>query len=84
MRARLAVALTVLAALLGIAGIVVEASFGVPVPGPFGVVQPQVWALAGLLPLLTAGVALSLIRATEGCRDRQTWRMAGRRQVSTS
>ena len=49
MRTRVAVAVIVLAGLAGAAGIVVEASFGVPAPGPFGVAQPQVWALAGLV-----------------------------------
>jgi hypothetical protein len=62
MRTRVAVAVIVLA---GAAGIVVEASSGVPAPGPFGVAQPQVWALAGLLPLLAAGTALSLWRPAE-------------------
>jgi hypothetical protein len=62
MRTRVAVAVIVLA---GLAGIVVEASFGVPTPGPFGVAQPQVWALAGLLPLLATGTALSLWRPAE-------------------
>ena len=65
MRTRVAVAVIVLASLAGAAGIVVEASFGVRTPGPFGVAQPQVWALAGLLPLLAAGTALSLWRPAE-------------------
>jgi signal transduction histidine kinase len=65
MRTRVAVAVIVLAGLAGLAGIVVEASFGVPTPGPSGVAQPQVWALAGLLPLLATGTALSLWRPAE-------------------
>jgi hypothetical protein len=65
MRTRVAVAVIVLASLAGLAGIVVKASFDVPTPGPFGVAQPQVWALAGLLPLLATGTALSLWRPAE-------------------
>jgi hypothetical protein len=62
MRTRPAVAVTVLAALAGAAGIVVEAAFGIPAPTRLGLAQPLVWALAGLLPLLAAGTALSLRR----------------------
>ena len=67
MRMRLAVAVIVPAVLAGAAGIVAEASFGVSVPGPFGVAQPQVRVrvLAGLLPLLATGAALSLWRPAE-------------------
>ena len=55
MRMRLAVAVIVAAIPAGGAGIVAEASFRVPV----GVAQPPVRALAGLLPLLATGAALS-------------------------
>ena len=58
-------AVVVLAVLIGTAGIVVEAFFGARTPGPFGVAQPQVRALAGLLPLLATGTALSLRRPAE-------------------
>ena len=47
MRTHPAVAATVLAALAGAAGIVIEAAFGIPTPTRLGVAQPQVWALAG-------------------------------------
>jgi hypothetical protein len=65
MRTRPPVAVTVLAARAGAAGIVAEAAFGIPTPMRLGVAQPQVWALAGLLPLLAAGTALSLRRPAE-------------------
>src|SRR5580704_7084569 len=55
MRMRLAVAVIVAAVLAGVEGIVAEASLRVPV----GVAQPQAWVLAGLLPLLVTGAALS-------------------------
>ena len=61
MRMRLAVAVIVAAVLAGGAGIVAESSLRVPV----GVAQPQVRALAGLLPLPTTGTALSLWRPAE-------------------
>jgi hypothetical protein len=61
MRMRLAVAVIVAAVLAGAAGIVAEASLRVPV----GMAQPQVRALAGLLPLPTTGAALSLWRPAE-------------------
>lgn len=64
MRMRPAVAVIAPAALAG-AGIVAEASFGVSVPGLFGVAQPQVRVLAGLFPLLATGAALSLWRPAE-------------------
>jgi hypothetical protein len=65
MRTRVAVAVIAAAGLAGLAGIAVGASFGVPAPGPSGVAQPQVWALAGLLPLLATGTALRLRRPAE-------------------
>lgn len=61
MRMRLAVAVIVAAVLAGAAGIVAEASLRVPV----GVARPRVWVLAGLVPLLVTGAALSLWRPAE-------------------
>ncbi len=46
MRTRPAVAVTVLAALAGTTGIVVEVAFSIPTPTRPGVAQPEVWALA--------------------------------------
>jgi DNA-binding NarL/FixJ family response regulator/signal transduction histidine kinase len=45
-------------AVLGGAGLVASAVHGVPVPGGFGIPQPLVWALAGLLPIYATGVWL--------------------------
>ena len=59
------VAFVVLAAVRGPTGVVVEEFFGVRTPGAFGVAQLHVWALAGLLPLLATGTALSLWRPAE-------------------
>jgi hypothetical protein len=59
MRMRLAVAVIVAAVLARAAGLLAEASLRVPV----GV--PQVRVLAGLLPLLATGAALSLWRPAE-------------------
>jgi hypothetical protein len=64
MRTRPAVAVTVLAALDGTAGLMVEAAFGIPAPTRLGVAQPQVSALAGLLPL--AGMVLVIIPIFRG------------------
>ena len=69
MRTRPAVAVTVLAALAGAAGIVAGAASGIPAPTRLGVAQPQVWALAGLLALL-AGMVLVIITIFRGVRLR--------------
>ena len=58
---RLAVAVIVAAVLAEAARILAEASLRVPV----GVAQPQVRALAGLLPLQATGTALILRRPAE-------------------
>jgi hypothetical protein len=47
MRTRPAVAVTVLAALAGAAGIVAEAAFGIPTPTWLGVAQPHYRRLTG-------------------------------------
>ncbi|MBB2892383.1 sensor histidine kinase [Flexivirga oryzae] len=52
-------------AVAGAAGLIVAAVWGVRTPGPFGVKQPQVWTLAGLLPGYLTGVALTWLRAGE-------------------
>ena len=67
MRTCPAVAVTVLAALAGAAGIVVEAAFGIATPTRLGVAQPQVWALAGLLAPL-ANMVLVIITVLRGVR----------------
>ena len=61
MRMRPSVAVIVADALAGVAGIAAEASLRVPA----GVAPPQVRVLAGLLPLLATGAALSLWRPAE-------------------
>lgn len=61
MRMPLAVAVIVAAVQAGAAGIMAEASLRVPA----GVAQPQVRVLAGLLPLLATGAALSRWRPAE-------------------
>jgi hypothetical protein len=69
MRTCPAVAVTVLAALAGAAGIVAGAASGIPAPTRPGVAQPQVRALAGLSALL-AGMVLVIITIFRGGRLR--------------
>lgn len=45
-------------AVLGGVGLVAAVGYGSPVPGAFGIPQPLVWALAGLLPVYATGVWL--------------------------
>ncbi|HET7385873.1 MAG TPA: GAF domain-containing sensor histidine kinase [Nocardioidaceae bacterium] len=52
-------------AVLGAAGLLVSAVAGVRTPGPFGVKQPQVWSLVGLLPGYLTGLALVGMRPRE-------------------
>lgn len=52
-------------AVAGAAGLVVAFVWGVRTPGPFGVKQPQVWTLVGLLPGYLTGVALTWLRPEE-------------------
>ncbi|MGH3444542.1 MAG: hypothetical protein ACRDPB_04130, partial [Nocardioidaceae bacterium] len=52
-------------AVLGAAGLLVSAVAGVHTPGPFGVKQPQVWSLVGLLPGYLSGLGLVWLRPHE-------------------
>ncbi len=52
-------------AVAGAVGVVFASVAGVTTPGPFGIRQPQVWALIALLPGYLTGVALTAMRPAE-------------------
>jgi signal transduction histidine kinase len=52
-------------AVAGAVGLVFASVAGVTTPGPFGIRQPQVWALIALLPGYLTGVALAAMRPAE-------------------
>jgi signal transduction histidine kinase len=52
-------------AVAGAAGLVFASVAGVTTPGPFGIRQPQVWALVALLPGYLTGLVLTGIRPAE-------------------